>query len=235
MKQIIADIQHDLKLASTLKMKESAQSFFKEPIDNYGVKSPIVKEISKKYYKLLKGESKATIFELCQLLWESGKIEEAFIACHWSHHVHKNYVPNDLVIFKKWIANYITNWATCDTFCNHTMGDFLMMYPNIIDEIKSWVYSENRWLKRAAAVSLIIPAKKGLFKDDIFEIATLLMYDNDDMVQKGYGWMLKVASLPYQKEVFNFVIKYKDTMPRTALRYAIEKMPSDLKKEAMKR
>jgi 3-methyladenine DNA glycosylase AlkD len=55
------------------------------------------------------------------------------------------------------------------------------------------------------------------------------------MVQKGYGWMLKVASGIHQKEVFEYVMKNKDRMPRTTLRYAIEKMPKNLKAEAMKK
>jgi len=55
------------------------------------------------------------------------------------------------------------------------------------------------------------------------------------MVQKGYGWMLKEASNHNQKEVFEFVMRYKDKMPRIALRYAIEKMPDKLKKRAMKK
>jgi 3-methyladenine DNA glycosylase AlkD len=55
------------------------------------------------------------------------------------------------------------------------------------------------------------------------------------LVQKGYGWMLKAASEARQKEVFDFVIKHKATMPRTALKYAIEKMPADMKAEAMKK
>ena len=67
-----------------------------------------------------------------------------------------------------------------------------------------------------------------------YGIADLLLMDEDDMVQKGYGWMLKVASQRYQKEVFECIIKHKDHhMPRTALRYAIEKMPADMKKKAM--
>jgi 3-methyladenine DNA glycosylase AlkD len=55
------------------------------------------------------------------------------------------------------------------------------------------------------------------------------------MVQKGYGWALKVASEKHQEEVFAFVMKNKKNMPRTALRYAIEKMPPVRKKEAMER
>jgi 3-methyladenine DNA glycosylase AlkD len=55
------------------------------------------------------------------------------------------------------------------------------------------------------------------------------------MVQKGYGWMLKEASKKHQAEVFNYVMSKKARMPRTALRYAIEKMPADLKRRAMER
>jgi len=54
-------------------------------------------------------------------------------------------------------------------------------------------------------------------------------------VQKGYGWMLKAASEAHQQEVFNFVMRNKTRMPRTALRYAIEKMPPELRSQAMAR
>lgn len=96
-----------------------------------------------------------------------------------------------------------------------------------------WGRSQNRWKRRASAVSLIIPARKGKFLKEIFALADILLLDGDDLVQKGYGWMLKAASEAHQKEVFDYVISNKTTMPRTALRYAIEKMPKELKDEAM--
>ena len=66
-------------------------------------------------------------------------------------------------------------------------------------------------------------------------IAKALLMDNDLMVQKGYGWMLKEASKCHQKQVFDLVMSNKDKMPRTALRYAIELMPKQLKTKAMKK
>jgi 3-methyladenine DNA glycosylase AlkD len=110
-----------------------------------------------------------------------------------------------------------------------------MMYPDFLAKLKEFAHSENRWVKRAAAVSLIIPARKGLFLKDIFEIADILLMDSDDLVQKGYGWMLKVASQAHQHEVFEYVMSKKAVTPRTALRYAIEKMPEELKKQAMQK
>ena len=90
-------------------------------------------------------------------------------------------------------------------------------------------------MRRASAVALIVPARKGKFLPDILEIADILLLDKDDMVQKGYGWMLKAASEANQQEVFDYVIKNKSVMPRTSLRYAIEKMPKDLKIKAMEK
>jgi len=129
----------------------------------------------------------------------------------------------------------MNNWAKCDGFCNHTIGSFLVKYPAFIEELKEWTQSKNRWLRRAAAVSLIVPAKKGYFLKDVFEIADQLLLDEDDLVQKGYGWLLKVTSHLHQKRIFDYVMKNKENMPRTALRYAIEKMPQSLRREAMKR
>ena len=110
-----------------------------------------------------------------------------------------------------------------------------MMFPHRIADLKEWAKSENRWLRRASAVTLIIPAKKGFFLEDIFEISDILLEDGDDMVQKGYGWMLKDASITHIDEVFEYVMKNKRRMPRTALRYAIERMPKEMKAEAMKK
>jgi 3-methyladenine DNA glycosylase AlkD len=160
-------------------------------------------------------------------------MEESFIACNWSYYVNKNYETADFETFEKWVNNYLDNWASCDTLCNHTIGSFVEIYPEYLSGLKRWAKSTNRWVKRASAVSLIIPARKGKFLDDIFEIADILHSDKDDMVQKGYGWMLKAASQAHQKDVFNYVMNKKATMPRTSLRYAIEKMPAELKARAM--
>jgi 3-methyladenine DNA glycosylase AlkD len=59
--------------------------------------------------------------------------------------------------------------------------------------------------------------------------------EEEDIVQKGYGWLLKEASRKHQKAVFNYVMKNRKRMARTALRYSIELMPKELKREAMRK
>lgn len=233
MKEIVARLEKELEKMSDAKLQQTSQRFFKESIKTYGTKTGDIVKLGKTYFKEIKDLKKKEVFELCESLWQSGYLEETFIACEWSYNMHKQFEEKDIQTFERWIDKYITNWASCDTFCNHTVGEFMMMYPQYISTLKTWAKSKTRWMKRASAVSLIIPARKGMFLNDIFEIADTLLLDSDDMVQKGYGWMLKVASQSHEKEVFDYVMDHKSNMPRTALRYAIEKMPKELKVQAM--
>ena len=215
--------------------KAGAERYFKEPVKFYGLSNSAARKIGSEYFRQLKGSTKEEILALCEELMKSGLMEETIIACNWSDRLKKKFLPADFETFERWISRYVNNWAACDTLCNHTVGEFIMMYPDFLSELKRFTQSDNRWMRRAAAVTLIIPAAKGKFLPDVFEIATLLLHDTDDLVRKGYGWMLKAAAEAHQQEVFEFVLRHKATMPRTALRYAIEKMPPDLKTRAMQR
>jgi 3-methyladenine DNA glycosylase AlkD len=235
MDPVISRIRQELKAQADPEIRKTSQRFFKEEISCYGMKTASVIAIAKKYWKEVKARQKAEIFGLCEELYQSGYMEESFIVSEWAHALSGCYEWEDLAVFRHWIDTYITNWASCDGFCNHTMGDFIEQYPEYTDELKRWTQSENRWMRRAAAVSLIVPAKHGKFLTEAMEIAGLLLEDKDDMVQKGYGWLLKEASRKHTDQIFSYVMKNKRRMPRTALRYAIELMPKDLKAEAMKK
>ena len=234
MKQnIIATIHKELARQVDDKTRDSARRYFKEEALFYGVKTNLVHNIALKYFREIKHLGKPEIFSLCEELLKSDYGEEAFIAFDWAYELRNSYEPSDFSVFEGWLKKYVNNWAKCDTLCNHTVGTFVEKYPQYINNLKEWAKSENRWLRRAAAVTLIIPARKGLFLEDILQIADTLLLDNDDLVQKGYGWMLKATSQAHQQEVFDYVMRHRDNMPRTALRYAIEKMPADLKARAM--
>lgn len=235
MDPVIESIRQELKDHADPDIRETSKRFFKEPISCYGMKTATVIGIAKKYWKQIRSRDKQEIFDLCEDLYRSGYMEESFIVSEWAYRLSGRYEQGDITVFRHWIDTYITNWASCDGFCNHTMGDFIEQFPEYIGELKRWTQSENRWMRRAAAVSLIVPARHGKFLKESIEIATLLIADKEDLVQKGYGWLLKEASRKHTEEVFSFVIEHKREMPRTALRYAIELMPKELKAEAMKK
>lgn len=235
MDPVIKAIQKDLTLVIDDKTKQSFHRFFKESLNAYGCKTASVHAIAKKYWKEVSKREKAEIFFLCEELYQSGYLEEAFIVSSWIPNLKDRFEPVDIYTFRRWIDTYITNWAACDGFCNHSIGDFIEKYPEFIGELKTWTRSENRWMRRAAAVSLIIPAKRGKYLDDVLEIADALLTDTDDMVRKGYGWLLKEASRCHEDIIFGYVMAHKKEMPRTSLRYAIELMPPEKRAEAMRK
>jgi 3-methyladenine DNA glycosylase AlkD len=232
---IISRIRKDLALNADEKTKSSSSRFFKEKVTCYGVKSALVGKIAKDYFSEIIKEDKKEIFTLCEELFSSDYNEEAYIASEWAYMVRNDFSEDDFSNFEHWIENYVNNWAKCDTLCNHAVGAFIEKFPSYVANLKLWTASDNRWMRRASAVTLILPARKGNFLKDVFEISDRLLTDKDDLVQKGYGWMLKEASKSHQQEVFEYIMKNKKEMPRTALRYAIEKFPKDLRAKAMEK
>jgi 3-methyladenine DNA glycosylase AlkD len=191
MDPVVEEIRQEFAAHADPEICERSQRFFKEEVRCYGMKTATAVAIAKKYWKEVKSREKQEIFPLCEEFYRSGMMEEAFVVSEWAPRLADRYEPDDISVFRHWIETYITNWATCDGLCNHAVGDFIVRYPEHIEELKRWTQSENRWMRRAAAVSLIVPAKRGEFLDESLAIADLLLTDTDDLVQKGYGWLLK--------------------------------------------
>jgi 3-methyladenine DNA glycosylase AlkD len=230
---LLSEIRQQLKNKVDESIIGSEKRFFKEEVKVWGVPTKVVGGIAKSFKPAIKNLSPAQVYAMCEQLLAAGYLEEAWLACEFCYLKRDQYQSEDFAIFAGWLEKYVTNWATCDTFCNHSLASFIEKYPVHIEVLKKWTQSDNRWLRRASAVTFILPARQGKFAPEIFEIADLLLLDTDDLVQKGYGWMLKALSESKQQAVFDFVTARKAIIPRTALRYAIEKMPVELKKQAM--
>ena len=113
MTTIIDQIRQELKANSERKMKEGAERYFKEEIKPYGVRTAITRKIGKAHFKTIKNKPKNEIFGLCEELWQSGYLEESFIASDWSYYLKNDYEPKDFEVFEKWIGTYLNNWASC--------------------------------------------------------------------------------------------------------------------------
>jgi 3-methyladenine DNA glycosylase AlkD len=200
-----------------------------------GVRNPYIHSTAKKFYPEVKSKPLDALIDICTGLMDSNIHEVKSIAIDWLSNAKKQYREKDLKVFYAIVKKYIVDWVDCDDFSTHVIGQYLLRYPHKMGETLSWCTSNNRWVRRSAAVSLIYPLKRGFGLQEAFDIADALLLDKDIMVQKGYGWMLKEASRNFQMEIFLYVLEHRKEMPRTALRYAIEKMPDELKSEAMKK
>lgn len=186
MKNLITNITDKLNALIDLKHKEQSYSFFKEEVNILGVSTQKVRIISSQYFKQIKNLDKQEIFKLCEELLKKER-EYQVIAFDWLYRIKSRFTPKDFTIFQDYLTNYVSNWASCDDFCCKALGAFIYKYPEFISNLKIWAISENRWTKRAAAVSLIYSLRRKQHLDSSFEMADILLQDQDDLVQKGYG------------------------------------------------
>ena len=231
---IVDQVRSELKKLEKPENMVDAQRFFKEKLKNpKSLKTPIVRAVARDLFKRIKSHPKAEILDWCEQLFEAEFMGSSGVALFWAARLEKQYKQSDFARFERWLKGYVHNWAYCDGLSCYVLGPLLMMYPALLPRVNKWAKSGNLWLRRAAAVTLIPPVRAGLMLDSVFATADVLLEDTEDLVQKGYGWMLKEAANRYPDEVFNYVLEHKAAMPRTALRYAIEKMPPQRRRRAM--
>jgi 3-methyladenine DNA glycosylase AlkD len=232
--QILSALKKEIARYDKPENQLNYQRFFKEPLaDPVGLKTAILRKISSACFKQFRHYSGREILDACDGLCASNEKYMRTVAVLWASKVSDDYNPNDIYRFETWIKNYVNDWGACDGLCG-PLGMLVLKFPQSVSTTFKWTKSKNRWFRRASAVSLIVSLRKGLLLNQAFKTADAVLLDEDDMVQKGYGWMLKEASQAFPKEVFDFVNARKARMPRTALRYAIEKLPAKQRKQLMK-
>lgn len=195
----------------------------------------VVRTIGREQYQQVRQYAKDDVFAICEKLLESSDWQERTIAFQWAFQIRNQYEMNDFERFERWLDQYVDGWGSCDDFCTHAFGHFIYVFPEHIPNVKNWIPSEDRWFRRGAAVVMIYANRRGKNIEPAFEIADQLLMDEADLVQKGYGWMLKEISKSEPIQVFDFVMERKAFMSRTSLRYAIEKLPPELRQQAMEK
>ena len=136
------------------------------------------------------------------------------------------FAPRHLAVWKRWLAgNHSANWATTDAICGSLIGPLLAQHPDLIARMGAWSRHRNLWVRRASAVSLIVPMRRGLALDMAYAIAEALHADGADLIQKAVGWMLREAGKHDERRLERYLLRHGRTIPRTTLRYAIERFP----------
>ncbi|MCG9545560.1 DNA alkylation repair protein [Vibrio sp. Isolate33] len=198
------------------------------------IKTGQVRTISAQTFKAIEDKDISHVLSLCTQLLEQRDWALGVIAYDWAFRVRKQYSKDTFPIFERWLKEFVTDWNDCDDFCTHAFGDLLSQYNDLFDLTIKWVEHSNFAVRRAAAVILIYPINQNRYAAlDPFRVADLLLEDNHDLVQKGYGWMLKVLSQKEPELVVRYLKANYAVMPRVAFRYAIEKLDDKTKRELM--
>lgn len=222
---LLAEIRAEFNRLADPRAAESAQRFFKDqPIQHRGVTSPQIQRVAREVYPRIKKLSIADRDRLCTALWASGSHEEGALVCYVYRRFAKQCGAREFALFTRWLDRYVDNWAHTDGLSLWLLGASIANDATLVGKLDSWTRSRNRWKRRAAAVALVYSAKRGEHTRAILRIAAPLIEDEDDMVQKGVGWLLKETYPKKPVDVVRFLLANRAETTRLVLRYAAEKM-----------
>ncbi len=227
MSDLAERIMAEIRGSSDPEKKAQLRRYFREPIESHGLTSQQSKDIARKYYPEVKGDL-AKAMSLADELLSRRNLSYSSVALRILERFGRQLEPSHFPVFDGWV-DYLTNWATTDHLCTKIIAVTVKKDPGLVVKLLDWTGSDNRWRRRAAAVSLVPIARRGEMLGDVFRVADRLMTDGDDMVQKGVGWMLKEASKSTPEEVRAYLLRWREESPALILRYASEKLPKGMK------
>ncbi len=218
------------------KPARAAQSrkFFKddEDVQFYGLSVPEARQVEREFFAAVKPYwTVAEAFALCDLLIRDSHLEAKQIGIEVLARFKRKFSPALFDTSKEWLTkNYCGNWATTDAFCSLVLGPLVQMYPVLLVDLHHWTQDRNLWVRRAAAVSLVSAARRGLYLEDAYQVAVALRDYPEDLIHKAVGWLLREAGRTDAARLESFLLAQGARLPRTALRYAIEKFPPEKRK-----
>jgi len=223
------ELRNELKNKANKEKAKLLQGFFKTGKGEYGEGDifigVVVPETRKTAIKF-----KSLPLTSVEELLKSKIHEERLCALLLLVHNYKKHEEKREEIYNFYLKNtkYINNWDLVDLSCHHIIGDYLK------DKDKSILYqlakSDNLWERRISIISAFASIRNNDFKD-VINISELLMKDKHDLIHKAVGWMLREMGKRDIKPLLAFLNKHYNNMPRTMLRYSIEKLPEKQKKD----
>lgn len=173
---------------------------------------------------------------LADVLMRDPHLETKSVGIELVGRFRSSFTPPLLPRWKRWLsANLSANWATTDTICGRLIGPLLVDRPALAPRMRAWSRDRNMWVRRASAVGLIPSVRRGGALDLAYEIAARLHADREDLIQKAAGWMLREAGTTDVARLERYLLANGARIPRTTLRYAIERFPVATRRSIMAR
>lgn len=226
-----AALQRLAAMADAEKARQ-VQKYFKETVRSFGVSSPEVRALAKELYGLIKNEWLIQdAIRLCDLLFPRPELEAKGVAALILARYQKSFPRSLLQTVRAWLAkNYLDNWASVDVFCPQVLGVLLVRYPELLATIEKWAADPNRWVQRASIVAFLKLLKKEEYLGAAYAMTARHFASGDDLVQKANGWLLREAGKRDMEQLEKFLLAHGPAVPRTTLRYAIERFPEKRRK-----
>jgi 3-methyladenine DNA glycosylase AlkD len=211
------------------------QRYFKESVRSFGVGSPQVRELARELHEEIRNVwSVGDAIMLCDRLFPRSELEAKSVAALVLLRFQKDFSRPLFRTIYGWLAtDYLNNWASVDIFCPQALGTLLARFPQLQAEIEKWSRDRNRWVQRAAIVAFLKLVKHEEFLAPAYAMAGRHFASDDDLVQKAAGWLLREAGKRDMRRLEAFLLANGPDMPRTTLRYAIERFPEKKRRQLL--
>jgi 3-methyladenine DNA glycosylase AlkD len=229
----VQDIQKRLKKLGNKRHAAISQRFFKTGPGEYGegdvfigIRVPILRKLVKEYLDLALKDVKT----LLRSKYHEERLLSLFIMID---QFSKGDNVTRTIIYDMYLENtgFVNNWDLVDSSAEHIVGAYLM------DRSKAVLYrlaqSEDLWERRISIMSTFHFVKRHEFSETL-KISKMLLFDRQDLIHKATGWMLREIGKRHLQSEESFLKVHYKNMPRTMLRYAIEKFPEHKRQRYLK-
>ena len=230
---IAAQIRSALKNGGSSDHAAGVQWFFKEEIKSHGRYTANLRRAMRQCRReILRDHDLDFLVRVADGLFSGSVLEEKVAAVFLLEKMDAQFSDREFKLFESWL-NRISSWADHDALVHDLIAPMLVANPARVADVFRWARSPKHWHRRAACVALIRGARAKLFFPKIVKLSNALLADEDDMVQKGLGWLLRETAKFDVKRTVPYLMKIRARAPRPVLRTACETLPNPVKRRIL--
>jgi 3-methyladenine DNA glycosylase AlkD len=212
------------------------RAYFKrdETVAFFGVAAPEVRRLARAVWLDHRGWNVADATAYCDRLIRRPELEAkaagVLVLARW----HRDFRPALLRRVRGWFhGGHCATWAAVDLVAPTLVTPLLARFPALLREVTGWTSARSLWVRRAAAVSLVPLARRGQALPEAYAVAEALFDDRHDLIHKATGWLLREAGKTDPRRLEAFLRRHGPAIPRTTLRYAIERFPPSERRQLL--
>jgi 3-methyladenine DNA glycosylase AlkD len=232
---VAAQIRSALKSGGSAEHAAGVQWFFKDEIKSHGwYTAELRRAVRRCRREILREHDFDFLVKVADQLFSGAVLEEKVAAVFLLENLDAQCDDREFRLFEAWLAR-ISSWADHDALVHDLIAPMMTAKPARVKAVFRWAKSRNRWYRRAACVALIRGSRAKMFFSDIMRLSDSLLGDEDDMVQKGLGWLLRETAKFDAKRTVPYLMKIRGRAPRLVLRTACETLPAGARKKILAR
>ncbi len=230
---VAAQLRRMLKNGGSAEHAAGVQWFFKDEIQSRGWYTANLRRAAVGFRREVRREYGLDfLIEVADRLFSGPVLEEKIAAVFLLEKLDGEFGDGEFKLFETWLDR-ISSWSDHDALVHDLIAPMIASRPARAKAVFRWAKSPNRWHRRAACVALIRGSRANMFFPEITKLSDFLLADEDDMVQKGLGWLLRETAKFDAKRTVPYLMKIRGRAPRLVLRTACETLPPAVRKRVL--